>query len=444
MSEANRHEDTPASADEQEVTRTAPEKQQDSRHAQQEPAPPENPAALNTGAVYVLSNQDTGNSVTVFSRAVDGSLIKTGTFPTGGLGVGNSNGVDTAFDPLISQGALTLTEDLRFLLAVDTGSNELSVLAIEGSGLVLRDRVPSGGVFPVSVANHGDLVYVVNQGQSGHQPPNPQGPEATIAGFTLSATGDLTPIPDSIQVLSGGPASGPAEVRFRPDGSQLLVTERLAGVIDVFPVDANGLIGAPVKNPSNGIGPFSITFNTNDVLLITEVTNAVSTYRIGEDGTLTTITQSLPTTELAACWSINSIIDPSVAYVTNGCSGSVSGLRFDENGAITPLTADGHVAVLRDSRGALDMALSRDGRYLYILTAGYDEKLGDPRLPLYVDGFPYGGKMAISAFRVEVRGGLTPIGGYGIADDRPQPIEQIFITGYTPALQPGHQGIAAV
>lgn len=409
--------------------------------------PAENPAVkFDTGFVYALSNQNTGNSVTVFSRAVDGSLTRQGTYPTGGLGIGSASGVLYAFDSLNSQGALILSQDRRFLLAVDSGSNEVSVLAIDGDRLAVTDRVPSGGILPVSLANHKNLVYVVNQGAIGHLPPDPSGPEATISGFTLSPEGKLAPIPGSTQVLSGGPGSGPGEVTFRPDGSQIVVTERLASVIDVYPVDENGLIGAPVKNPSSGIGPFSATFHTNDILLVTEVTNAVSTYRVSPDGQLKIITGSLPTTELAACWSLNSVIDPSIVYVSNGCSGSISGLRFDDDGVITSLTADGHVAVLRDCKGALDLALSLDGRYLYILTGGYDEKLVDPRLPLYVDGAQYGGKMSISAFRVEVRGGLTPIGGYGVADDEPQAVNQIFVspTSYTPALQPGYQGLVAL
>lgn len=407
------------------------------------------PGVRGVGHVYVLSNQTTGNSVTVFSRAIDGALTRRGTFPTGGLGAGDSSGVSTALNPLNSQGALVMTDDRRFLLAVDAGSNEISVLAIEGDRLEVTDRVPSGGTYPVSVANHRNLVYVVNQGQTGHLPPDPSGPPATVSGFTLSDDGKLTPIPESTQVLSGGPASAPGEITFRPDGSQLVVTERLANVIDVFPVDDDGLIGKPVENPSNGVGPFSATFHTNDILLVTEVTNFVSTYRVRRDGSLRVITASLPLTELAPCWSLNSIVDPDVAYVANSCSGSISAVRFDRQGAVTLVPdgaaggIDGHIAVMRDSKAPLDMALSRDGRFLYVLTGGYSDNLTDPRLPTFVDGAPYGEKMSISSFRVEVRAGLTPIGGYGVADDAPQVIEQIFITGYTPGLQAGHQGIVA-
>ena len=53
-----------------------------------------------TGTVYLMSNQDTGNSVTVFDRAADGGLTRMGTFPTGGLGVGNSIDPGAQSDPL--------------------------------------------------------------------------------------------------------------------------------------------------------------------------------------------------------------------------------------------------------------------------------------------------------------------------------------------------------
>lgn len=49
-------------------------------------------AAEPAGAVYTLSNQPDGNSVLVFDRAVDGTLISADAFPTGGRGTGTSLG----------------------------------------------------------------------------------------------------------------------------------------------------------------------------------------------------------------------------------------------------------------------------------------------------------------------------------------------------------------
>ena len=397
----------------------------------------ENPdAEPSTGAVYVMSNQDTGNSVTVFHRAADGSLTRKGTYPTGGLGTGTSTNFNAAVDPLGSQGALTLSSDRRFLFAVKAGSNEVSVLAIHGETLTLADRVPSGGAGPVSVTSHEDLLYVVNAA------------DGTIAGFTVGTDGKLSPIAGSAQTLIGGAGAGPAQIQFNPDGTLLVVTEAANPnpVIDVFPVDENGRAGAPVKNDSSGNGPFAVGFHGQDILLVTEVNSgSVSTYRVAGNGTLKVISASVPTTELAPCWSVNDAIDPGVAYVANLASGSISGFRFDDTGAITPVSADGHAAVLRESHAAQDMALSSDGRFLYVLTGGFNFALTSPQSPTFVDGTPYCGKMSISAFRVETRDGLTPIGGYGVGDDHPVVNPQTgAVTGYIGGLSAGHQGLAAI
>ncbi|MGH3818334.1 MAG: lactonase family protein, partial [Pseudonocardiaceae bacterium] len=201
-----------------------------------------------TGTVYVLNNQDTGNSVTVFDRAADGGLTRIGTFPTGGLGAGNSITNQAAADPLNSQGALALSADQRFLFAVDAGSNEISVLAIQGTTLVPVDRVPSGGTRPTSVTVHQNLLYVVNNR------------EGTIAGFTVAHDGKLFPLAGSTQTLIGGPNATPGQIQFTPDGTGLVVTEIRNNVIDVFPVGPDGRASAPVNNPSNGAGPFGFAF----------------------------------------------------------------------------------------------------------------------------------------------------------------------------------------
>ena len=57
--------------------------------------------------------------------------------------------------------------DGRFLVAVDAGRNQISVLRIKHEGtlrLLRRGVVSSGGVLPVSVAIHRDLIYVANAG----------------------------------------------------------------------------------------------------------------------------------------------------------------------------------------------------------------------------------------------------------------------------------------
>jgi len=45
---------------------------------------------------------------------------------------------------------------------VNAGRNTISVFAVRGDRLALRQVLSSGGTFPVTVAVHGNLVYVLN------------------------------------------------------------------------------------------------------------------------------------------------------------------------------------------------------------------------------------------------------------------------------------------
>ncbi|MCT2592728.1 lactonase family protein [Streptomyces sp. N2-109] len=410
------------------------------------PTPPSTPTP-GSGFVYVMSNQETGNSVTVFNRSVYGDLTRGGTFVTGGLGVGKSYDLEAASDPMVSQGSLIASPDQRFLLAVDAGSNEVSSLAIEGDQLRLVTRVPSGGVRPVSLTVHGDLVYVVNAG--GLPPNTPPNPDAVIAGFTLGEDGTLTPLEGSVKPLLGGPAAGPSQIAFTPDGTQLIVTERQTNIIDVFLIDGCGLPGDPVRNESNGPAPFTASFQGEDVLLVTEIIGvnftygSLSTYRLSPDGKLTVISGSVNTTERTACWTADSVLDPSITYIANNQSGTVSGCRFAEDGSITMFPEDGHLVTARDQHATQDMAITNDGRFLYVLTAGYDEKIVDPRLPTYVEGSPYSNRMSISAYRIEANGSLTALTGYAVADEPPT-VASVGLLELQTGIAPGSEGLVAI
>jgi 6-phosphogluconolactonase len=86
-----------------------------------------------------------------------------------------------------NQGAVVLSNDHKWLLAVNAGSNDISVFQVEDSGLTLTDLVPSGGTEPISVTIYKDLVYVLNDGGL-------DGDTANISGFQLNSSGELTPL----------------------------------------------------------------------------------------------------------------------------------------------------------------------------------------------------------------------------------------------------------
>ncbi len=138
-----------------------------------------------TSMVFVSTNANDpvrGNEVVVYHRANDGSLTVTGRFPTGGQGLGAGLG---------SQGAVILSENGRWLFVVNAGSSEISVFSVQNTGLVLTDKVASGGVRPTSLTVRKNLLYVLNAGDPGN-----------ITGFKLNNKGKLLPLADSTRWLS--------------------------------------------------------------------------------------------------------------------------------------------------------------------------------------------------------------------------------------------------
>ncbi|ETK32757.1 hypothetical protein [Microbispora sp. ATCC PTA-5024] len=109
--------------------------------------------------MFVQTDNPGDNTVVAHDHGPGGALTQAGTYPTGGRGgvLGGS-----AVDHLASQGSLTYDQRHGLLYAVNAGSDTMSVFAVQGDRLSRKQVITSGGKFPVSVAVHGDLVYVLN------------------------------------------------------------------------------------------------------------------------------------------------------------------------------------------------------------------------------------------------------------------------------------------
>jgi len=295
------------------------------------------------GAVYTMTNDATGNEVVVFTRDEDGILTKAGSVATGGPGFGS------ALDPLGSQGSLALSQDHRWLLAVNAGSNEISVFKVRPDGLDFVDKVGSGGALPVSVTIFHDLVYVLNAGAS----PN-------ITGFYLSHKGELVPLNHSTRSLGTG---GFAEVGFDPFGETLVVTDKADNKILVFSLDDEGLPSMnPVTSTSNGNTPFGFIFDQWGHLLVVEAgSNAVSSYKILHNDTLQVISPSVANGQAAACWIAGN--ERGYVFTDNPGSGTISNYKLTDK--------KGDLVLLNGAAGSgnkpLDVAIAADGRFLYAL-----------------------------------------------------------------------------
>jgi 6-phosphogluconolactonase len=299
------------------------------------------------GHVYVNDNTKGTNTIGAFDRHADGTLTPEAGSPFGAGGAGTGSG-------LASQGALQLSADGRFLVAVDAGSNQISVLRITDHGslrLVRRGVVSSGGLLPDSIAVHGDLMYVANSGTGG-------------------SSGRLFPIPGSAVTLAAGAA--PGDVLFNGTGTKLVGAEVGTSLIDSFTVGSVGRLTAAPGSPftAQGLGPFGSEFwPTNpDQLFVSNAHNGaglgtVSAYTDSPNGTLTPVTGSpFPDQQTAPCW-VEITHDGQFLFTVNTASGSISRYRIASDGALTLL---GSTQVRGTSVGAVDARLSPDGRFLYL------------------------------------------------------------------------------
>jgi hypothetical protein len=305
------------------------------------------------GAVFVQTNDPTGNSIDAYRRNGDGTLTFLTSYPTGGLG-GRELGAGS--DPIATQGSLRLDEGR--LLAVNPGSNTVSAFAVIGDQLALTQVVGSGGLFPASIATHGDFVYVLNAGGQG-----------SVSGFRL-AGGKLHPIEGSTRSLglpNGNPPpflASPAQVGFTPDGEHLIVTTKTNSTVDVFSVNPDGrLSAAPVKNSAAPV-PFAWVFDSAGRIVLNFAGNSsLQTLTVNEDNTITPVSAPVSDSQGGLCW-----VTPAGGYLytSNTGSGNVSQFQVLANGTVVlvnPIAASGIL-------GATDAASVANFLYVQSGTTG--------------------------------------------------------------------------
>jgi 6-phosphogluconolactonase (cycloisomerase 2 family) len=310
------------------------------------------------GHLYVNDNTAVSNTVAAFDRHANGELTAIGgsPFATGGAGTGTAVG---------SQGSLQLSADGHYLLAVDAGSNQVSTLRVTASGglaPVPEGTVASGGVQPVSIAVHGQLVYVANAGAGG----------TDYSGFRLGRQGALRRLPGSTIRLPDG--SQPGDVLFNSTGTTLVGTRVGTSLIDSFRVGSDGRLSPAAGSPyaAQGPGPFGSEFRpTNPSQLY--VSNAhggagngtVSAFDASHDSALTPIGSS-PFADLqtAPCW-VEISHDGRFLFTVNTAVPSISRYEIAGDGSLrllgsTPFASPVELA-------PFDARLSPNGATLWIV-----------------------------------------------------------------------------
>jgi 6-phosphogluconolactonase (cycloisomerase 2 family) len=324
-----------------------------------------------SGAVFVQANGLDGNTIVAYDR----QLHPAGTFATGGRG-----GIEAgaAADPLASQGSLTLDARHHLLYAVNAGSDTITVFGVHGTRLTRLQVIGSGGAFPVGVAVHGDLVYVLNARDGG-----------SVQGFRRLGS-RLVRVPAWHRALGLDPAAGPefthspGQVAFSPDGRRLLVTTKgNTDEILVYGVDAHGAPAPhPVRNAQPGTAPFALAFDRFGHVVVAQAgPNAAATFDQRRDGRLIPRTAE-PTGGRATCWvtGVNGTF-----YLSNAGSATITAFRTRADGTLQNLGTTSTAGA-----GTIDTAASADGKVLYAQTGG--------------------GTDAVEAFTVGRDGGLTSTG----------------------------------
>ncbi len=309
-------------------------------------------AAGTKHAVFVQTDNVKGNQVVVYDRAADGTLAQAGAYNTGGLGGALEGSV---VDHLASQGGLTYDSGNGLLYAVNAGSDTISVFAVIGDRLALRQVLSSGGSFPVGVAVSGDTVYVLNGLEGG-----------SLQGFTVSA-GHLVPIAESTRALGLDPTATPqfthtpGTVVFSPDGSQLIVTTKANGNdVDVFAVAPGGTLSpTPVVNPLPGKVPFAISFDKQEHLVLAESAGFLASFQLPASGVIAQL-DAVESGQLATCWVVEA---RGRFYTSNPGSASLSAFRSSAHGQLLTLLGN-----TQTDGGTVDATAAQNGHFLYVQT----------------------------------------------------------------------------
>jgi 6-phosphogluconolactonase (cycloisomerase 2 family) len=299
----------------------------------------------------------------MFHRASNGDLSLVGYFPTGSLSdvdpqlgsgpaptaqifklatAGKLPLVVASGDGLGSSNSLILSQDNLCLFAVNAGSNTVSSFRVLHNGLSLVSAADSRGVFPISLTEFENTLYVLNAGEAGN-----------LAGFrvyncALRSLGEVVSLKDLLDPTSfPTPAPGevlttPAQASFTPDGQRLVLSIKGLdgaeftpegqlvslpnGRMVVFSVGAYGELSAPVITQfsfAQGTGgPFSFLFaNAETVIIVHANSGTVASYAIKPDNTLALLSDLLPTGEFAPCW-----LDSDGRFVYTASFGAPSGV----------------------------------------------------------------------------------------------------------------------
>lgn len=269
------------------------------------------------------------NAILAYRLNDNGNLeqITGSPFRTGGTGVGNPMQL---LGPNDSDTEIKLSADGNFLLAVNSGSNTITVFRIEGNGRLTQvpgSPFASGGETPVSIDVKGQYVYVVNKS---HNPVTGTTSAPNYTVFTMNNNGSLTMVPSS--TVNTTPGSSPAQALVSKNGKFVFGADFLgfmvgAGTLRSFTVGEDGKLtpvpGTPYSIPGAG-GALGLWQHPNaDVLYVGFPLQAkLGIYDINNSTGALTFSSAVDAGP-AVCW-VRTTKNGNYTYVLNSAENTIS------------------------------------------------------------------------------------------------------------------------
>jgi len=275
------------------------------------------------GTFLFVSNAGSAN-ISVFSiNPANGVLtpVPGSPFPSGGL-----SGFETS---------LAVTPDNRFLLAANSGINNLVTFSIAANGALTP--IP-GSPFPlvqtpdgIKVSPDGRFLSVAFVFHD------------TVGMYSIGANGSITPVPGSPFLAAAvGMVAG---LDMNCAGTLLFGGEANAGGtnVDVYNIAPNGALtpvpGSPFNNPGIGDNSNVVLLSPDERFLFAsnQDTNTVVVFNVAANGSLSVVPGSpFPTGALRSSgMAINRA--GTLLYVAHFDNSAVAVLRIASNGALTPV-----------------------------------------------------------------------------------------------------------
>ena len=317
-----------------------------------------------TEAIYTMSNLP-NNEIVIFTRnGENGQLTFANTVATGGSGGGFDPFGGTGFGNFLDSTDPVIVAE-KCLLAVNAGSNEVSTFQINSiSEIELVGTYPTNGETPVSVAENGGRVFVLNARGNG----SIQGYRLNRGQCSLTANGGPVALDQQIietPVVRPGVFS-PAQIGFTPQG-QLLVLIKMnngdggPGSLNLYDVSGDGTIGnlEQIVIPGNTALDYAFEFTPSGQLRVVDALGdggAFGQVRLfDEEYNQVSVASS---EQFGSCW-MKYNPGNSCVYATNTPVSTISSFKL-ENSEVELVEAAAASAI-----APVDLYVSSDYRYLY-------------------------------------------------------------------------------